>query len=131
MLLRFARALDDNDWELYRSCLADPVHADYEQVGVPRRTVPADEWVAFVRDAVEPQTTVHYFTNFLVTLDGDVAHVRHNHLSCHRVDTRLGSSTNRQFGAYDTALERTDRWRLTAIRHRVAWIDGNPALLAS
>jgi 3-phenylpropionate/cinnamic acid dioxygenase small subunit len=131
---RFGAALDTNDWDLYRSCLDDPITAHYEGAGLPRVTTSADDWTAFVRAAVEVQQTVHYFTNLMATRtsDGRVA-CRLNHQSCHRVDTHgAGDSTHVQYGVYRTvAVERDGRWLLAEIHHTVSWSVGNPSLVDS
>ena len=40
---RFGAALDTNDWDLYRSCLDNPVTVHYEGAGLPRVTASADD----------------------------------------------------------------------------------------
>lgn len=129
---RFGQALDTNDWELYRSCLDDPIHTHYEGAGLPAVTVPAADWVAFVIAAVQPQQTVHYFTNLTVQRkpDGQIA-CRFNHQSCHRVDTDgVGDSINIQHGTYRTTVTRRGgQWLINSLRHTVAWATGNPALV--
>ena len=84
---RFGAALDTNDWDLYRSCLDDPITVHYEGAGLPRVRTAADDWTAFVKAAVEVQQTVHYFTNLMATRmpNGRVT-CRLNHQSCHRVE---------------------------------------------
>lgn len=129
---RFGEALDSNDWALYRSCLADPVTAYYQGAGLPAVTVPAADWTAFVRAAVEPQQTVHFFTNLIMRpqSDGTIS-CRFNHQSCHRVETRgAAEPTHIQYGTYHTVVaERDDGWLITSIHHTVAWATGNPALV--
>ena len=128
----FGQALDTDDWDLYRTCLADEVHVDYSQSsGLPATTTTAEAWTAFVVQCVQPQSTVHYYTNLRVAfLDVDTARTRLNHQSHHRVDTRTGESVNVQVGTYETTAARTaSGWCLSSITHRVSWVTGNPALL--
>lgn len=129
----FGQALDTNDWALYRACLDEQLHVDYSQsAGLPAVTTTGDLWTAFVAQCVEPQQTVHYYSNIRVHLDEDRAQVRLNHQSHHRVETRNGDATNIQVGTYETALaKRGSAWRLTAITHRASWVTGNPALIDS
>lgn len=129
---QFGQALDSNDWSLYRSCLADPIRAHYEGAGLPLVTVPAADWVDFVIAAVQPQQTVHYFTNLIVRpAPGGNIGCRFNHQSCHRVETAgAGDATYLQHGTYHTvASYRDDRWVISSIHHSVAWASGNPALV--
>ena len=129
---RFGAALDTNDWDLYRSCLDDPITVHYEGAGLPRVTTAAAAWTAFVQAAVEVQQTVHYFTNLMATrISDDRVACRLNHQSCHRVNTHgSGDSTHVQYGVYRTvAVERNGRWLLTEIHHTVSWSVGNPDLV--
>lgn len=131
LLVRFGRALDDHDWDAYRNCLTPTVRVDYgEATGLPAVDADADEWTRFVRACVEPQLTVHYYTNFVVTFpSGDRATCRLNHMSCHRMDTRSGASTYVQFGTYEAGLVHKEEWRISSLRHRLRWAEGNPSLV--
>ncbi|MEP7200368.1 MAG: nuclear transport factor 2 family protein, partial [Chloroflexota bacterium] len=50
VIIRFARALDMQDWELCRSCFADDVAQDYSDLrGTPPSTISADAFIAMRR----------------------------------------------------------------------------------
>lgn len=127
--LRFAKALDENDWNLYRQCLAERITADYHDAGLDSVDVDADIWTNFVRAAVSPQKTVHFFTNFQVDVEGTKASCRLNHQSSHYVATPHGDSSYIQRGTYTTELVlEAGRWMLTKVVHRIAFATGNPSL---
>lgn len=128
-VVRFGRALDENDWKAYRACLADSVTADYRDAGLPEVTVDADDWTDLVRAAVSPQITVHYFTNFEIDVDEELASCVFAHQSSHHVAGSSGDSVYVQRGRYFTTLSLDDRsWKLIRIAHRISFATGNPGL---
>lgn len=130
----FGQALDTNDWPLYRRCLSDQLDVDYRQAtGLPAVRTTAEAWTQFVRESVSPQTTVHYYTNIRASFPTKQrAEVTLNHQSCHRVETKLGSPTNIQYGTYELILSHVSRrWTIDSIRHHVSWIEGNSSLVGA
>ena len=75
LLARYARGVDDRDWDLYRSVFTDDAHIDYTSAGAIAGT--RDEVTSFLEQgfATIPWSQ-HYITNIEVDLDGDAAHVR-------------------------------------------------------
>jgi ketosteroid isomerase-like protein len=74
VLLKYAAAVDERDFELYRSCFAD----DVEIVGFGKETMRgADNWMASVVKALEAyDATQHMLGPQLATIDGDTARTR-------------------------------------------------------
>jgi hypothetical protein len=74
LLARYARGVDDNDWDLYRSVFTDDAVIDYSAAGLAAG--PRDEVAAELekRFAAIPWAQ-HIVTNIEVTLDGDRAAV--------------------------------------------------------
>jgi hypothetical protein len=129
LVLRFARAMDGQDWSLLRSCLAPEVAVDYSDLrGDPPATVSADAFVAARVAGLAGLVTQHISTNHLVTIDGDRAECA----SCfliHRVDpaARPGSNSFDTAGHYLHRLSRTPGgWRISGITQTVVWNRGNP-----
>jgi hypothetical protein len=128
-VLRFARAMDAQDWALLRSCLTDVVHVDYRDLrGEPPAHVPADEFVAARAKGLAGLRTQHVSTNHLVSVDGDRAEC----LSCfliHRVNPS-GPPAGNSFdsaGHYTHRLRRAPGgWRIEGIVQTVLWSRGNP-----
>lgn len=89
--LRYATAVDSRDWELFRTCFADEVEADYSSVfGTPPARLGADEFVAMIAPVMSTLTaTQHMITNLAVTVEGEnhatvVAYVRAIHHNAKR-----------------------------------------------
>ena len=75
LLARYARGVDANDWDLYRSVFTDDAHIDYTSAGAIAGT--RDEVVAFLAAAFATiPWSQHYITNIEIDLDGDTADVR-------------------------------------------------------
>ncbi len=130
-ILRFAYALDQQNWVMLRDCLADQIDADYAALrGEKRRIVSADDFVAQRAKDLAGLKTQHMSTNHLVS-------VEENHAECtscfliHRIDpARMPDGNN-----YDTAghyvhgLVRVSQgWRIDRIKQTVLWSHGNPEI---
>jgi 3-phenylpropionate/cinnamic acid dioxygenase small subunit len=75
LLARYARGVDDHDWDLYRSVFTEDAEIDYSSAGAMVGT--RDEVAAFL-EQVLPQIpwAQHYITNVEIDLNGDTAEVR-------------------------------------------------------
>ena len=75
LLARYARGVDEHDWDLYRSVFTEDAHIDYSSAGFVAG--PRDEVAAALEQgfATIPWSQ-HYITNVEVELAGDEAHVR-------------------------------------------------------
>ena len=129
VVLRFARAMDVQDWGLLRSCLSSSLDVDYFDLrGDPPSTIAADDFVAARVKGLAGLKTQHISTNHLVTIDGDAAECS----SCfliHRVDPSAPEGSNRfdTAGHYLHRLSRTSGgWRIHGIKQTVVWNRGNP-----
>ena len=74
-LARYARGVDEHDWDLYRSVFTDDAFIDYSSAGAIAGS--REEVVAFLAEgfATIPWAQ-HYITNVEIELDGDRARVR-------------------------------------------------------
>lgn len=74
-LARYARGVDTQDWDLWRSVFTEDATVDYSRSGIPSGS--RDEVAAFLAEAF---TTIawatHHVTNVEIDLDGDTAKVR-------------------------------------------------------
>ncbi len=71
VLVRYARAIDNRDWALLRTCFTDDVSADYGDIG---RWQGVDDLTAFMVDAHAGMgPTQHLLSNFIVEVSGDRA----------------------------------------------------------
>ena len=126
----FAVALDTRDWDLLRSCLADPVEVDYpDSVGVA--TFAADDLVATAqRFFGRLDATLHISANHQIAIEGDRATCVSSLLAAHFLASAGEESLQRQVGYYTNHLERLDRWRIRRTEQHQAWTEGNPAVFA-
>ena len=68
--------------------------------------------------------------DFLIDLDGDEASGVFYHVSRHRKPNRHGQDQYTQYGWYENRFRRTgDGWKITVLKHRFQWCDGNPTLI--
>ena len=75
LLARYARAVDDKEWDLYRSVFTPEAVIDYSSAGAAAGSV--DDVLAFLQAGfVHIPWAQHYITNVEITLDGDTAAVR-------------------------------------------------------
>ena len=75
LLARYARGVDDRDWDVYRDVFTEDAHIDYTSAGAIAGT--RDEVVAFMQEVFPTIAwSQHYITNIEVDLDGDTARAR-------------------------------------------------------
>lgn len=127
-ILRFAYAMDMQNWAMLRDCLAEQVDVDYAALrGVERHITSADDFVAQREKDLLGLRTQHISTNHLVSIQGEQAECT----SCfiiHRIDpTRMPDGNN-----YDTAghyvhglIKTAQGWRIDRIKQMVLWSRGN------
>jgi hypothetical protein len=127
LIIRFATALDLQDWDLFRSCFTDEIEADYSNFrGEQPSVVRADDFVEQRRSALTGLKTQHISTNHLITIDGNIATCT----SCtviHRFHPDLeGENFLNTYGYYQHTLKRTSEgWRICKVKQTVFWNRGN------
>ena len=116
VLVRYATGIDFKDWPLLRSCWADEIDVDYQQLG--RFTSP-DTLTATMRQLHENMgPTYHRMSNFVIAVEGDRATVRSYVHAVLMLQPDDASNWVDALGHYDDAFVRTpDGWR---IRKRVS-----------
>ena len=125
LLARYARGVDDRDWDLYRSVFTDDAHIDYRSAGAIAG--PRDEVAAFLAEVF---TTIpwsqHYVTNIEIDLDGDEARV----LAMFYNPLQLPGMDEPSFcgGFYRHNLVRTDDgWKSRRLVEESRWFLNAPA----
>lgn len=121
LLTRYATAVDDKDWPLYRTVFTADAQIDYSTAGGPTGDV--DTVVAGLTEQLGLfSRTQHFISNIAVELDGDTAKVRAMFFNPMIV------SPGKQFtcgGWYNHDLVRTpDGWRSARLVEDAAWFDG-------
>ena len=110
VLVRYATGIDRRDWELFRTCWADPVELDYTGIARWESGEAITEFMA--TSHADMGHTMHRLSNLAIDVDGDTATARSY------VDAVLmagdGQSGLNAIGFYDDRLARTaDGWRIT------------------
>ena len=129
--LRFGRALDTHEWELYRTCFTDPFEVDFSDLtGRAPTTVDARTWCDLAAAILGPCKVHHQYSNHQIKVDGDEAEGLHYMVARHRRFTDNGDSENYQYGWYENRYKRTgDGWKISKLKHCMHWVVGNAAVL--
>lgn len=131
VMLRFGRALDLHDWDLYAATLCDEFEVDFfDLTGAPPAMTTPAAWAQFAKAALQKLTVMHQYSNFHITLHGDTADGVFYHISRHRFPNRHGDDHYTQYGWYENSFRRTaDGWKISQLTHKFQWCDGNPLLI--
>jgi 3-phenylpropionate/cinnamic acid dioxygenase small subunit len=130
VVIRYARSLDMQDWEMCRSCFADDIEQDYSDFrGEPPASIKADAFVALRREALTGIKTQHLSTNHAVSVEGDGA-VCISAMVIFRF--RPDGTADNEFdthGYYTHSLARTpEGWKINKVKQTVLWSKGNPQI---
>ena len=124
LLTRYARAVDRQDWDLYRSIFTADAHIDYTQVGGIAGNV--EEVVGFLSQVMGMFESIqHMISNIEITIDAneaDVTAMVYNPLKLPDSDVWATG------GWYHHKLMRTpDGWRSKSLLEEAGWFHGIPA----
>ena len=124
LLTRYARAVDRQDWDLFRSVFTSDARIDYTQVGGIAGDV---EEVAGFLSKVMPmfETIQHLISNIDIAIDGDGAKVVAMVYNPLKLPDSPVWATG---GWYHHELVRTpDGWRSRSLVEEASWFHGIPA----
>jgi len=124
LLLRFARALDERDWEGYAALYADDGVLELPW-GPPRpKAILAEDTEANLGRFA---ATHHISSKHQISLDGDSATSRSYLQAVHVVDPGAQGGLWTAGGWYDCSYRRTpDGWRFTRVALVPVWQSGSP-----
>ena len=121
VLYRYGKAIDrcavdqsDETFSLLASCLTEDVVVDYGPGGIHSGR---DAWIAFTKQTASRMgRTLHLYTNPLISVDGDEAHVTCNVQATHMWESERGPRFLIAGGTFEDDLRRTsDGWRISHI----------------
>jgi hypothetical protein len=126
LLVRYARAVDTQDWPLLGTCFTDDVRADYGEIGSWRG---AGDLIRFMEDAHAGMgPTQHHLSNFQVDVIGE----RASSIAYVHAVTVLASHPDDWIdtvGRYEDRLLRgPDGWRITDRTFRTTRTMVSPSL---
>jgi 3-phenylpropionate/cinnamic acid dioxygenase small subunit len=126
LLARYARAVDDHDWDLYRSLFTEDASIDYSSAGAAAGS--RDEVASFLAQAIPTLPwTQHVVTNVEIELDGDLANVRATFLNPMQLPGQEGPSCCG--GSYRHEMVRTpDGWRSRRLIEENRWFVNAPSM---
>jgi ketosteroid isomerase-like protein len=124
IMIEFARALDERDWDAYAATYAEDGVLDIAPTIQHRGRAGLAEFVAGSL-ASYPGGTHHLNTNHAIWVDGDQAQARAYLLAAHVYENPAKHADGA--GWYDYTLRRTpDGWRFTQVRLTIRYVSGEP-----
>ena len=124
LLIRYARAVDTKDWDLYRSVFTDDAHIDYS-ANVFQGSL--DEAIGFFSGDFSAlvSMSMHYITNVESDIDGDTAQVRAMFYNPTQIK---GLPELSMFGGYyfHDLVRTPDGWRSRNLREEMVWTANSP-----
>lgn len=127
VVLRYAQAIDDLDWALMRSIMADPFQMDYGSLGSLVGEVSVDTWLKRLSGLAGFAVTQHRVTNIRSLVQGDRATVVSMVEAIHFLSVDHPVEEAAACGAYTHTLFRTADadWKISGVKFQVAaWRGG-------
>jgi hypothetical protein len=131
-LYRYAYALDNRDWVLYRSIFADEVDFDFSTYhGRPAVRMRADDLVASAEKLFAGfSATQHTMSNPIVEIDGESARCSMYIQAAHSVDPDPEAPWFTMGGHYEDHLIRHDGgWLLDGVCMKLRWTRGDKNIM--
>lgn len=124
LIIEFARALDERDWQAYADTYDDDGTLDIPPHVSWRGRAGLADYVAASLSGYAGGTH-HLSANHAIRVDGDFAHARAYLIAAH-VHDKLDKHSDGA-GWYDYELRRTAvGWRFTGVRLNVRYVSGEP-----
>ncbi len=125
-LSRFMNCFDLKDWKLMETLLEPIVQIDYADLrGGPETTVSSSDFVRTRSEALQELSTHHVLSNLNIRTQAGEAGVS---ASC-VIFRSLGTKSFNSHAFYDFTLSfASGSWRIAAIRQRIFWNEGDPAI---
>jgi uncharacterized protein (TIGR02246 family) len=122
LMLAFARALDERDWDAYANTFAED--GVFEIMG-QRRVGHAEIAAGPARDLTQFDRTQHYSTNHRIEVDGDRATASHYLLAVHVPDAERPNEHADVGGRYLCQCRRTSEgWHFSEVKLEIWWTRG-------
>jgi 3-phenylpropionate/cinnamic acid dioxygenase small subunit len=132
-LYRYAKGVDERDWDAYRSIFTERVTVDFSSYDATRAPVemPTDDWIAQIRPLFTGlHATQHLMANPLAEVNGDRATVTMYVRAHHVFEPHVDDSWFTIGGFYDDELVRSSEgWLLTRVKLTVTWRLGRPEIM--
>jgi hypothetical protein len=135
LVIKYAVGVDRRDWKMFADCFADPVYADYSELGSTVGSSSRAELVNRIAAVLDAFTaTQHLSPNHLIEFDDsdpDRA-VCHSYMYAqHLLEGSAGGEFYLLRGSYTNHVARTpEGWRIERLIQHVSWQDGNTGAVA-
>jgi len=125
-VIKYAVAVDRNDWEMFGDCFTDPVHTDYSENGMPAADLARAELAGIVRGALSRfPATQHLSPNHVIEFDESDADRAICHSYMYAQHQLESGDVFLLRGSYENHMLRTaDGWRIENLIQHVSWSDG-------
>ena len=122
VIVRYATAMDAQDWDLFRSCFRPDARTVMDRVA---EFGTCEALIALLEPRLKVFAALqHFVSNVMISGDGDAASARTYFVS-HHVPTGADSYT--YGGTFEFALARdTEGWRISSHAIRILWEAGHP-----
>jgi 3-phenylpropionate/cinnamic acid dioxygenase small subunit len=124
---RYAKALDDGDWETLRTCFAPDVRVTWPNMPT---FASYDDMEAVCRDVEHRMTaTQHLVTNVMVVVAGDDAEsTSYFQTTVYKTGTPGGDTFTVGCTCHDRLVRTDEGWKVRERSMDLVWADGNRAL---
>jgi ketosteroid isomerase-like protein len=129
LLSRYAQTLDGRDYPGIADCFTSDAVADYPGFAAPLKG--QEQILAHMRRALEPlAVTQHMYSNFIIDVDGDAAHLTCDILAQHVRGKGAAAETYLAGGKYTVDARRTATgWKMSHVAATSEWGIGDRSLL--
>ena len=126
LLFAYGNGIDQKDFAALAGCFTEDAVFDYGD-SMPTGGKAIAEFVAEAVEHVEG--TQHFFTNFIVDIEGDRGRFICDSLGQHWRNGPHGGDKWLASGKYTVEVQRVDGdWKISHAKVRPVWSEGNPAI---
>jgi hypothetical protein len=128
-VIRYAMALDNCDWDLFKDTIADPIYIDFSDwSGMEARSWGREEWAGFARDVLSGfDQRQHLSPNHVITFKADDEATCTSYMYAqHLLRGAPGGDFFLMRGSYTNELQRKPGgWEINSMTQHFSWGEGN------
>jgi hypothetical protein len=125
-LSRYARGVDTNDYELWKSVFTPDAMIDYTSTSSSLPVADRDTMASYLEAGLgKAPMKIHYITNFDITFDGDTAKVIAQFYNPFQIHESMELSYCGGYYFHDF-VRTPDGWKSKALREELVWFVNRP-----